>query len=140
MNNAKGSGERPVFEVLRAVILGTVIGAVICTVLLGAFSLAFVSAGNIPQSFLPPFIIVISVLSAFFAGLTTAKLAKRRGLIYGTSAGILLFLLFWVAGLVSAQALPNAATGAESGARLLMMALAGALGGLLAVNKKPKRK
>ncbi|HHV32595.1 TIGR04086 family membrane protein [Caproiciproducens sp. LBM24188] len=134
MKSNKHSNENPVLGALRAIIIGCVIGAAFCAALLGVFSLAFVSAGNIPQDFISPLVIALSVLSAFLAGFITAKISKKRGLIYGMLSGVLLFLLFLLAGLAASQG----PVSMEAGIRLVIMALAGAIGGFLGVNKKSK--
>ncbi len=136
MKNTKQLSENPVFGALRSIVIGCVVGAAFCAALLGVFSLAFVSAGNVPQDFISPLVIGVSVLSAFLAGLVSSKISKKRGLIYGLLSGVLLFLLFLFAGLVSS----HEPVSVESGMRLLVMAISGAIGGLIGVNKKSKVK
>lgn len=136
MKSSKSLSGRPVLEALRAIVIGTVSGAVLCAVLLGVCSLIFVSSENIPQSFLSPFVIALSVISAFFSGFITVKISRKRGLFYGLLSGMLLFTLFLAAGLIA----EHEAISAAAGTRLLVMALAGAIGGLTAVNKKPRLK
>ncbi len=129
-------GRRPVWVAVKAVVVGSVCGAALCAVLLALCALAFVSSENLPHGFLPPFILAVSVLSAGFAGFVTARISRRRGLIFGVFSGLLLFLLFLVSGLIACQGI---VTG-ESELRLLVMALAGGVGGFLAVNGKSGRK
>ena len=136
MKSSKLPNGNPAIEALRAVVVGTVSGAVLCAVLLVVCSLAFVSSENIPQGFLTPFVIALSMISAFFSGFITVKISHKRGLFYGLLSGIFLFALFLVAGLLS----EHEAASAASGTRLLVMALAGAIGGLTAVNRKSKLK
>ncbi len=136
----KGSGaalvQRPVLTAVRAVIFGAVAGAALCAVLLALCSIAFVSSENLPHGFLKPFILGISVLSAGFSGFIAAKILKRRGLIFGTLSGLLLFLLFLTAGLT----LSEGGGAKEAGIRLLVMALSGGIGGFLSVNGKSRKK
>lgn len=136
MKGSSSLSGKPVLEALRAVVIGTVSGAVLCVVLLGACSLIFVSSENIPQSFLTPFVIALSVISAFFAGFITVKISRKRGLFYGLLSGMLLFALFLAAGLIA----EHSAVSAASGTRLLIMAISGAIGGFTAVNKKTRIK
>lgn len=135
-NSSKSLNGKPVLEALRAIVIGTVAGAILCAVLLGVCSLVFVSSENIPQNVLAPFVIALSVVSAFFAGFISAKISRKRGLFYGLLSGIFLFALFLAAGLIA----EHEAVSAASGTRLLVMALAGSIGGLVAVNKKAKIK
>lgn len=134
MKGSKSPEGKPVLEALRAIVIGTFCGAVLCAVLLCVCSLAFVSSGKIPQSFLTPFIIALSVIGAFFAGFIAVKVSRKRGLFYGLLSGMLLFALFLAAGLT----VEHEAVSAVSGTRLLVMALAGSIGGVTAVNRKSK--
>lgn len=136
IKNSRAATGKPVFEIMRAVIIGSVTGAALCAVLLALFALAFVSAENIPQGFLSPFIIAVSVLCSFAAGLIAGKISKKRGLIYGALAGLVLFILFLISGLIVSQE----AFTAVSGVRMLVMVISGAIGGLVSVSKKSKRK
>ena len=123
-------------KAIRAVVLGSVAGAALCAVLLAILSLAFVSAENIPQGLLSPLVIAVSVLSAFLAGFTAAKLSRRRGLLFGAAAGLLLFALFLLSGLAVSN---KAADPAVPGIRLLVMLLSGAIGGLAAVSGRSRK-
>jgi putative membrane protein (TIGR04086 family) len=136
MKGTKHLNENPIFGAVRSIVIGSVAGAALCAALLGAFALAFVSAGHIPQGLISPLVIGISALSAFMAGLITAKISRKRGLAYGALSGLLLFVLFLVSGLIAS----HEAVSAASGMRLLVMVLSGAIGGLLAVSKKSKIK
>lgn len=124
-------------KAIRAIVIGSVAGAALCAVLLGILSLVFVSAENIPQGILSPVVIAISVLSAFLAGFTAAKLARKRGLLFGAAAGLLLFALFLVSGVAASN---KAMDPSVPGIRLLVMFLAGAIGGLVAVSGRSSRK
>ncbi|MVB12958.1 hypothetical protein CAFE_37110 [Caprobacter fermentans] len=128
---------KPVLDAVRAIVIGSVAGAFLCAVFLGVLALAFVSAESIPQGLLSPLVIAVSVLSAFAAGYIAAKISKKRGLLFGAAAGMLLFALFLFSGL----AISNKATEpAQSGVRLLVMVLSGSVGGVLSVSKKTKPK
>ncbi len=135
--NVNSVGQRPILAAVRAVVVGALSGAVLCAVLLALCTLAFVSSENVPHGFLQPFVICISVFSSFFAGYVTARLLKQRGLIFGMVSGLLLFLLFFLSGLVLSQ---NACVASEVTVRLLTMVISGGLGGLLAVSRKSRRK
>ncbi|MDF1495113.1 TIGR04086 family membrane protein [Caproiciproducens sp. CPB-2] len=132
----KHLNENPMFGALRSILLGTVVGAVICAALLGVFALAFVSAGHIPQNLISPMMLGLSVLASFVAGFVTAKISRKRGLAYGALSGLLLFVLFLVSGMIASHE-PVSLT---AGIRMLVMVLSGAIGGLLAVSKKSKVK
>ncbi len=136
MKSTKHLKENPVFGALRAIVIGSVTGAALCAALLGVCALAFVSAGHIPQNLISPLVIALSVLSSFLAGFVTGKISRKRGLAYGTLSGLLLFALFLVSGLIAS----HEAISIAAGIRMLVMVLSGAVGGLLAVNRKSKIK
>lgn len=136
MKSTKYLKENPVFGAVRAVAIGSVAGAALCAALLGVSALVFLSAGNIPQDFITPLVIALSVFSAFLAGLITAKISRKRGLIYGMLSGVLLFVLFLFAGLAASRE----PVSVESGIRLVVMAISGAIGGFAGVNRRSKLK
>jgi putative membrane protein (TIGR04086 family) len=136
MKSSRHLNENPVFGVVRSIIIGSVAGAALCAALLGVFALAFVSSGYIPQGLISPLVIGISAISAFVSGFVTAKISKRRGLAFGVLAGLFLFAMFVFSGMIAFKE----AISASCLLRMLVMALSGAIGGFLAVNKKSKIK
>lgn len=131
--------KKPALDAIRAIVIGSVTGALLCAIILCVLSLAFVSAESIPQGLLSPLVIAVSVISAFLAGYIAAKISGKRGLLFGAAAGMLLFALFLFSGLVMST---KATEPVQAGTRLLTMVLSGSIGGFLSVNKKtkPKRK
>ncbi|MDF2633097.1 MAG: family rane protein [Caproiciproducens sp.] len=136
MKNTKHLSENPIFGALRSIVIGSVAGAALCAALLGLCALGFVSAGHIPQSLISPMVIALSVFSSFMAGFIAAKVSRKRGLAYGALAGLMLFALFLISGLIAS----HEALSVNAVMRMLVMILSGALGGLLAVSKKTKVK
>lgn len=136
MKGKKHTAENPILEAVRAIVIGSVTGALLSAILLGLAALGFVSAANIPQNVISPMMLALSVLGAFTAGFVTAKVSHKRGLAYGAVSGLLLFILYLVAGLVAS----NEPVSFTAGMRLIVMILSGAIGGLLGVNKKSKVK
>lgn len=136
MRESSASGQKTVLLITRAVVIGAVAGALVCALLLACFALAFVSAENIPNNLLPAFIVAVTIISAFVAGVVTARISKQRGLLCGSAAGLLLFLIFLIAGVAVSQGHTNA----EVFMRLILMLISGGIGGLLSVNGKSRRK
>lgn len=136
MRESSASGQKTVLLIIRAVVIGAVAGALVCALLLACFALAFVSAENIPHNLLPAFIVAVTIISAFVAGVVTARISKQRGLLCGSAAGLLLFLIFLIAGVAVSQGHTNA----EVFMRLILMLISGGIGGLLSVNGKSRRK
>lgn len=136
MKGKKHTAENPILEAIRAIVIGSVVGALLSAILLGLAALGFVSAGNIPQNVISPMMLALSVLGAFTAGFVTAKVSHKRGLAYGAISGLLLFILYLVSGLAAS----NEPVSFTAGMRMIVMILSGAIGGLLGVNKKSKVK
>ncbi len=136
MKRSNTAGKKTAIVFIRAVVVGALCGAVVCALLLAICAFVFVSSESIPHSFLPIFAIVVSGVSALCAGLVTARLSGRLGLALGAASGLLLFLLFTVAGFAVSQT----ASTAVAFARLLLMAITGGIGGLISVNHKARRK
>jgi putative membrane protein (TIGR04086 family) len=135
MRQSGASGQKTVLFTIRAVVIGSVVGALVCALLLACLAFAFVSAESIPHNFLSAFILAVIIISSFVAGIVTVKITKQRGLLCGSAAGLLLFLIFFIAGVAASQG----HTSAEVFMRLIMMLLSGGIGGLLAVNGKSRR-
>lgn len=136
MKGINAAGQKPALVVARAVVIGAIAGALFCALLLACFAFAFVSAENIPHDFLPAFIIALTIISAFVAGFVTAKIAKQRGLLCGSISGLLLFLLFLIAGIAMSQG----HSGVDAVMRMILMVLSGGIGGLISVNGKSHAK
>ncbi len=137
IKSSKSKSQRPVPEAIRAIVIGSIAGALICAVILGILALIFVRAESIPQRLLFPLIIAVSVLSAFAAGYLTVKISRKRGLLFGAVSGLVLFALFLFAGLAVSN---KSAEPAQSGMRLLVMVLSGSIGGVLSVSRRRSSK
>lgn len=136
MKGKKHTADNPILEAIRAIVIGSVAGALLSAILLGLSALGFVSAGNFSQNVISPMMLALSVLGALTAGFVTAKVSHKRGLAYGAVSGLLLFILYLVAGLIASKE-PVSVTAVM---RMIVMILSGAIGGLLGVNKKSKVK
>lgn len=136
MKGKKHTADNPILEAIRAIVIGSVVGALFSAILLGLAALGFVSAGNISHNVISPMMLALSVLGALTAGFVTAKVSHKRGLAYGAISGLLLFILYLIAGLVAS----NEPVSFTAGMRMIVMILSGAIGGLLGVNRKSKVK
>lgn len=125
---------KPGMMLLRSLMIGIVSGAAICTVLLLISAAVIQTSGKLPQDFLQPLIMIICGVSAFFSGCLAAKISHKRGLLLGACCGFLLFLLCLIGGVANAHDV----TGMSSFTRMLVMVLAGSLGGYLAMCHHPK--
>lgn len=136
MKKTRDNFENPVLNALRPIVIGSVVGAAACMILLICFAFALVMAKHMPQSALQPLTVFVAALGAFFSGYTAAKISKERGLLYGGCAALLLFLLLFAAGLTVAEERMTAVMITKG----LIMVITGAIAGILAVNKKSRRK
>lgn len=125
----KETAVNPVLQLLRPVVAGAFLGAVICTLLLVGAALIMSSSGKLPQSAIPMITLAVSGVSSLAGGFLAAKLSKARGLLFGACTGLLLFFMEFLAGLsiLGGDAAPAVLT------KCLVMVLAGAIGGLIAV-------
>ena len=127
MRKSRGVEKREWVTALRAVVLGTVGGSLAVFLLLVASAYAFVTMKKIPQAAVPIIILFLSALGALLSGFLTARIAPL-----GACSGLLLFLLFAAAGIsiCTVVSWPGTIT------RMLVMILAGALGGYGGIRRK----
>ena len=132
MRKSRGVEKREWVTALRVVVLGTVGGSLAVFLLLVASAYAFVTMKKIPQAAVPIIILFLSALGALLSGFLTARIAGKRGLPLGACSGLLLFLLFAAAGIsiCTVVSWPGTIT------RMLVMILAGALGGYGGIRRK----
>lgn len=128
--------ENPVLAVLKPIVIGAVAGAGVCMVLLLICSFALVSSKHLPQAALQPITVAVAAVGSFFAGWIAAKISRERGILFGSCASLVLFLILLMAGLTVGDEMLTPVTATKG----LIMVLTGAIAGILAVNKKTKRK
>ncbi len=116
---------------VRPLLIGTAVGIVTCTLLLVIMA-AVIQRVDIPRGMTQPLAISAAAVGSLTAGLTAAMLAGRRGLLLGAVTGLVLFLLVLLAGI----ARYTAVDGATSLLKLAVLTGAGAVGGVLGVNRR----
>ena len=123
---------RPVFaRVVRPLLVGLCVGVIVCTLLL-LLAAALVGAVDVPRQAVMPLAYGAAAVAAFTAGLVTARLSGKNGLLMGAACGLLLYLLVLAAGFVRT-------TGVDIGLSVLKLAIltvAGGVGGVLGVNRR----
>lgn len=132
MKKNRGTEKREWEVAIRAILVGTAVGIMAVLLLLFICAYAFVSMKQIPQSAVPAVIVFISGLGALISGFCTARITRRRGLPLGAACGFLLFLLFAAAGI----AMGSLFSWEGFLTRMIVMLLAGALGGYAGIGKK----
>lgn len=101
-----------------------------------ACALVFMGAKSIPYQMIQQIVLVICGLGALLSGYLCVRISRKNGLLFGFLAALLLFLLML---LVSVAAIQEPLT-QQSLLRGLLMVIAGAIGGVIGVNKKSKRR
>ena len=120
---------------LKALIVGTIVGLITCTLSLVLLASVFVKLGSIPQNLVNGFALVAASLGAFVAGYIALKIYKEKGLYVGAASGSLVFLIFTISGFFASGENLSRFTFVK----LLLLTFFGALGGVLGINKKSRR-
>ncbi len=111
--------------------------ACLLTFILLSISALIITYSPISEDTVSAFSIICVIVSALIGGMMAAKNASQRGFLKGALAGgIYILVLYMIASLVSERFLLNAHT-----AVLFAIGIAaGAFGGVVGINTKPKRK
>lgn len=129
LKKSTSSSNAPVF--VKPLLFGTLSGA-LCTLLLLFGAAALCVATDVPAGLVAPMAFVSCAAGAALGGVIAAKIAGKKGWLYGLCAGGVLFLLVSIVGF--------ACVGVTSGAHLAISAAlclaCGAVGGIVGVNLK----
>ena len=118
---------------LKKFVVGTAIGTgigVISSSFLIFLMAAALTVGNIPAMLISPVTVVFLAFGGFCGGFASAKLCGEKGFFCGAASGILFFIIAWVFGAV----FENSGFGTAAVIKLVMIATAGSLGGIIGVN------
>jgi putative membrane protein (TIGR04086 family) len=121
---------------IKSIVLGTAVGGIMCMLCLFVFAIFFVSAKVIPQTMIQPLILVSCALGAFIGGYITVRILRVQGLLFGILSGMLLFVIVCLVSVIAIRE-PFSTFALVKG---VLMMLAGAIGGIIGVNKRSKRK
>ena len=122
------------YSCAKEILCGIFSGALVCTMILYLFAFCFVKMGSIPYAALSIIAVFAASTGAFCSGFICIKIRKKQGLLYGGICGIVLFLLITLASFIYTRE----SFSFYSIIKLLFMALFGAIGGVLAVNRIKK--
>ena len=134
MKSHKEDSSAMVKRFLRPVIIGAVVGALCCTLLLAVMA-AIVASQDIPKAAITPMAIVAAAAGAFFGCFAAARIAREKGLLIGGACGLLLFILVALAGFAFLKEI----RGAYILVKLAVMLVLSALGGVIGVNLRKRR-
>ncbi len=129
------SKENDVSFALKATLFGAAIGTVVCAAFLLLFAFLFVAVKSIPQPMIQWLAILCAAFGALAAGYAATRIYGSKGLMFGTSAAMILFvMLTLIAFIISRDKFTYITL-----IRLIAMTLSGAIGGILAANKKKRK-
>ena len=118
---------------VKAVMFGAV-GLVVCTALLLIASFALAQMKSVPGSAIGTITMVFGAFGALAGGYIAVRIARCRGMMYGILTGLVLFLVVVIVGVCSSSESVTIATVIKG----IAMLLSGAIGGIVAVNKKQR--
>lgn len=126
----QGGSAKYAVALLKAVVLGLLV----TTALLLLFSLVM-SRRDIPFSLINPLGVGALIAGAMAAGLTAARLLREHGMGVGALSGLLLYLTLLLG---SAMIAPS--FGVTALIKLVIALVSGAIGGIMGVNMRRRRK
>lgn len=122
-------------RLIKAVVFGVTAGLAVSLLVLLITAAVIVKSGRVPYPALVPAAIAAACIGAFSGGYTTARINRSFGLATGAFCGVIMYPVLLALG---------AAFGGSfdplSLLRLLLMTVSGAVGGVLGVNKRRKRR
>ena len=116
---------------IRPLLIGVAVGILVCTLLLLLMA-AVIQRVDVPRGAALPLAVVAAAVGAFAGGLTAALISRQRGLLLGAISGLVLFLLVLLAGLARYAAVD----GPTALLKAVVLVVAGAVGGVLGVNRR----
>ncbi|MEE0264765.1 MAG: TIGR04086 family membrane protein [Acutalibacteraceae bacterium] len=123
------NGKRKAFKALLA---GTLSGLLLCSLLIFLLSFILVKIQKIPYDAIYILLQVIGAFSAFTGAYITVRIYKAYGMMLGLITGFALFFIVFVVGVATCVETPSVLTVTK----LVAMLCAGAMGGIISVNKK----
>lgn len=119
-------------KAIKSIIIGAIVGAIVCTLLLLIATFVFVKTKSVPTGAVIPLTIALACISSLIAGFTATKISKGKGMIVGSGAALLLGLAMLLLGTVTVNNLITSAIFTK----IIAMLCSGAIGGIIGVNKR----
>ena len=120
----------------RAVIFVGLFGGVMLILMLFLSSFFVLKMKSLSQTAVFAAAIISSCISAFLAGFLASRILKARGIIVGALSALLLFIIVLLAGTIISSDSINL----DTLMRFAAMLLSGSFGGILGVNRRPRRR
>lgn len=121
-------------RMIKGIIIGTLIGAACCAVLLCLSALAINMISGIPYGALDWITAAIAGISVLVGAYIAAAISKSRGLPTGIICAVIFMLILYVAGFCNTNGSVSVITAVKTAVALIC----GALGGIWGVNRKEK--
>ncbi len=125
-----------IWGVTRPAIAGLMLSCGVTAGLIAAFSLVFVLLESIVDSAVVPLALISAALGCFAGAFLCACMVRQRGIVFGAAIGLLMFLLICVIGLMDSDGI----FGTETIVKLVMLLLAGCVGGWLGSGYRRNRR
>ena len=109
--------------------IGTGIGMISSSILIFLMAAAL-TVGDVPAMLISPITVIFLAFGGFCGGFSSAKLCGEKGIFCGILSGTLFFVVAWIFGAV----FENSGFGTAAIIKFVMIAVAGALGGIVGVN------
>ncbi|MBQ7522634.1 MAG: TIGR04086 family membrane protein [Clostridia bacterium] len=126
--------EKNIQKIIIAVAIGVISGIIFCSLgmLISAWSL--VKVGQLPLNVAYILMQIIGAIGSFVGSYIAVRIYKSNGLVIGILTAFVLFVIVFTVGFI--VCMDNLSLTAIT--KLVAMLCAGALGGILSVNKKKK--
>ena len=121
-------------RLIRAIAVGAAVGIFICSIILILLSFIFLKAERLPTNAAYIILQIAGAFSAFAGSYTAVRIYKEKGLIVGILTSLLIFIIIFITGLLNCT--DNVSV--MSLTKLIAVLCAGALGGIVSVNKRKR--
>ncbi len=135
MRGEKAGSGKELSRTVKGVLWGGLAGTALTFLLIALSAWAVVKMQRVPYGAIPPMVIAAESIGAFFGGYLCGRLRRRYGMALGAACGLVIFCVMLLTGTASGGTM-NGVTFL----RLGLMLLGGALGGVLGVNQRKRRK
>ncbi|MDQ5983186.1 MAG: hypothetical protein RUMPE_00184 [Eubacteriales bacterium SKADARSKE-1] len=119
---------------LKSLVFGMFLGGLSSILLLVLFALVFTQIGAMPSFVIQTMAIISVSIGTFVSSYITLRIYKSKGLLYGSFAGLLMFLLFTLIGFIISRDHFTIVTLIK----FISMLFMGAVGGILGVNSQKR--
>lgn len=119
-------------KILKSVLIGMIVGIFMASLLIFLLSLVLIKTGQLPMNTVYITLQVIGALSAFMGSYVAVRVYKEYGMLLGLLTSFLIYLVILAVGLSTC----SEPLSMLSLTKLIAMLCAGAVGGILSVNKR----